>query len=54
MAHPLTCLPQREFDYISSHVPKSFKEIMQWADNSVLLSNDETSAYFMAWGRHFG
>ena len=50
----LTRLPQREFHYISSHLPKSLKEIMQLADNSVLLNNDETSAYFMAWGRHFG
>ena len=27
---------------------------MQLAANSMLLSDDETSSYFMAWGRHFG
>ena len=27
---------------------------MQWDASSVLLSDDETSAYFMACGRHFG
>ena len=50
----LTRLPQREFHNISSHLQKSLKQIMQSADNSVLLSNDETLAYFMAWGHHFG
>ena len=50
----LTRLPQREFHYISSHLPKSLKEIMQSAGNSVFLSNGETSACFMAWERHFG
>ena len=49
----LTRLPQHEFHYISSHLPKSLKEIMQAAGNSVLLSNDETSAYFMEWEHHF-
>ena len=49
----LTRLPQREFHNSSSRLPKSLKQIMQSADNSVLLSNDETSAYFIAWGRHF-
>ena len=44
----LTRLPQRQFQY------KSLKQIMQCDASSVLLSDDETSAYFMAWGRHFG
>ena len=46
----LTRLPQRQFHYITSHSPKVLKQIIQ----SMLLSDDETSAYFMAWGRHFG
>ena len=27
---------------------------MWWDASSMLLSDDETSTYFMAWGRHFG
>ena len=50
----LTRLPQHQFHYISSNLPKSLKQIMQWDASSILLSDDETSAYFMAWGLHFG
>ena len=49
----ITGLPHCQFHYISSRLPKSLKQIMQW-DVSSLLSDDETSAYFMAWERHFG
>ena len=48
----LTSLPHCQFQYISSHLPKSLKQIMQWDASSLLLSDDKTSAYFMAWGRH--
>ena len=50
----LTRLPQRQFYYISSNLPKSLKQIMQCDASSILLSDDETSANFMACGRHFG
>ena len=41
---PLTRLQQRHFHYISPHLPKSLKQIMQCDSSSMLMNDDQPRA----------